>query len=464
MSNITVGFSTRKDNPNFIEYLKQTSGCKATNVIQKINNGENSLSKVYNEILKESETDIVVLCHDDILFEKNYWGKRILEHFERSSDYGILGVAGTTYMSSNGRWWTIQSEMIGQVYHQHEGKKWLSKYSESFGDKVIESVVVDGLFIAINKKNIKKIFDESVQGFHFYDINFCFQNFLEKVKIGTISNIPITHLSIGMTNDKWEENRQLFAEKYKTFLPVKLKSKYRELKTNPKLPLVSVIIPIYNYGLQFEKTLNSVFNSKYENVEIVIVNDGSTDEYVLNKLNSLESHPNIKIINVENGGPSRARNIGVKNSSGNFILPLDADDQIDSEYISSCVTILKNNKNVSPVYCDTNHVGEIRGPEKRPEWSLDRLRQGPFIVNCSMFHREAFDKCGGYDEELKGWEDYDLWIRMAINGYVGKRIPKFLFTYFHHEKDGTISTIANTNQQELYNKIMEKNFPVYESK
>jgi len=110
------------------------------------------------------------------------------------------------------------------------------------------------------------------------------------------------------------------------------------------------------------------------------------------------------------------------------------------------------------VYCDTNHVGEIMGLEKRPEWSLEQLKQGPFIVNCSMFTKEAFDECDGYDSELKGWEDYDLWIRMALRGYIGKRIPKPLFTYFHHEKDGTVSTEANVNQQELYNKIMLKNF------
>jgi glycosyltransferase involved in cell wall biosynthesis len=261
-----------------------------------------------------------------------------------------------------------------------------------------------------------------------------------------------------MTNEKWEKNRVQFSETYEKNLPVKLPSSYSKLEINSKLPLVSVIIPVHNYGLQFEKTLQSVFNSKYKNLEIIIVNDGSTDDYVLQKLTSLEKNEHLKIIHVENGGPSKARNIGIQSSKGDYILPLDSDDQIDTEYIGFCVSVLKNNPNISPVYCDTNHVGEILGIEKRPEWSLERLKQGPFIVNCSMFHRKAFDDCGGYDETLKGWEDYDLWIRMAIKGYVGKRIPKTLFTYFHHEKDGTISTLANSNQQELYDKIMKKNF------
>jgi glycosyltransferase involved in cell wall biosynthesis len=460
---ITIGFSTRQSNQKFVDNLKDSSGLKDIIIIEKINNGEKSLTKVYNEILNESKTDIVVLCHDDILFEKKYWAKRVLDHFEKNNEYGILGVAGTSYIPSNGVWWTIQSEMIGQVYHQKDGKKWLSEYNKHFGNKIIDTAIVDGLFIVVNKKKIKHFFDEEFNGFHFYDISFCIENFLSGVKIGTISNIPITHLSIGMTNKNWEENRIKFLEKYKNKLPIKLPSLYPNNKINKKIPLVSIIIPIYNYGLKLEKTLLSVFNSNYKNIEIIIVDDGSTDEYVINKLNSIQNHSNIKIIKQENSGPSSARNIGIKNSSGDFILPLDGDDEIHPDYIQICVNILKNNKKISPVYCDTNHIGEITGIEKRPEWSFEQLIKGPFIVNCSMFRKEAFEDCGGYDTNLIGWEDYDLWIRMAIKGYKGKRIPKPLFTYFHHEKDGTVSTQANLNKQELYNKIITKNFNKIES-
>lgn len=455
---ITIGYSSKSTKPDFKNYLINTCGLKNCQVIEKVNPGTKSLSQVYNEIINESSNEILILCHDDILFEKSYWGKRILEHFEKNPDYGILGVAGTTYYPSNGMWWEIQGEMVGQVYHQHQGKKWLSEYNKPFGNKIIDTVIVDGLFIAIKKSNIKCNFNESVKGFHFYDTTFCFENFLKNVKIGTISNVPITHLSIGMTNEQWDKNRIEFIEKFKNNLPVKINSPHQINKINNKIPLVSVIIPIYNYGVQFEKTLQSVFDSTYKNFEIVIVDDGSSNEYVKFKLKSLVNHPNIKVITQENSGPSSARNNGVKNSIGQFILPLDADDMIHPDYIQSCINILKNNKNISPVYCDTNHVGEIQGVEQRPEWSMERLTQGPFIVNCSMFSRESFEKCGGYDENLKGWEDYDLWIRMGLNGYIGKRIPKPMFVYFHHEKDGTISTQANINQQELYNKIMSKNF------
>lgn len=215
---ITVGYSTRKHNPEFIEYLKKSSGFKKINVIEKINNGEKSLSQVYNEILNESETEVVVLCHDDIYFDSTSWYHKILKHFEKN-DYGILGVAGTTFMSESGMWWEDRKKMFGIVNHEHGGKKWQSKYSEDLGKKIKQTIIVDGLFMAIHKKRIKESFDETVDGFHFYDINFCFPNYLKNVKIGVVTDIRITHKSIGATDQSWENNRLLFSAKYKENLP-----------------------------------------------------------------------------------------------------------------------------------------------------------------------------------------------------------------------------------------------------
>jgi len=218
---ITVGYSTKSPKPEFIQYLIKSSGFKKIKVIEKINTGDKSLSQVYNEILNEADTDIVVLCHDDIYFDSTAWYPKILKHFEKS-DYGILGVAGTKFMPKSGMWWEDRKKMIGIVNHEHEGKKWESKYSESYGNNIEKSIIVDGLFMAVHKKRIKKNFVEDFQGFHFYDVPFCFENFLQGVNVGVISNVRITHKSIGQTNEQWEKNRQLFAQKYETNLPIKL--------------------------------------------------------------------------------------------------------------------------------------------------------------------------------------------------------------------------------------------------
>jgi glycosyltransferase involved in cell wall biosynthesis len=218
---ITVGYSTRESKPEFIEYLKKSSGFKKLEVIEKVNNGEKSLSQVYNEILSEAKTDIVVLCHDDIYFDTSSWYHKLLKHFEKS-DFGIIGMAGTTEMPSSGMWWENRKKMIGIVNHESDGKKWVSKYSDDLNNRIKETVIVDGLFIAISKKRIKHNFVEDFKGFHFYDIPFCFENHIDGVKVGVITNIRITHKSIGQTNQQWEDSKLLFAEKYKENLPCKI--------------------------------------------------------------------------------------------------------------------------------------------------------------------------------------------------------------------------------------------------
>ena len=166
---ITVGFSTREHNQDYIDYIQKTVMYKDVEIIEKVNNGEKSLSQTYNEIIDESSNDIVVLIHDDLEFDTKNWGDKLLKCFNKNPEFSILGLAGTKYLPSSGRWWDVPENMFGIVNHKHEGKKWTSSYSKNLNQSVEETVIVDGLFIAFNKTKIKHKFDESVEGFHFYD-------------------------------------------------------------------------------------------------------------------------------------------------------------------------------------------------------------------------------------------------------------------------------------------------------
>jgi hypothetical protein len=219
---ITIAFSTKSEKPELIEHFKKSSGYeKGVRVIQKINNGEKSLSQVYNEILNETPDDIVIFTHDDIYFDTLAWYSKIVRNFEKN-DYGIIGLAGTSTLPVSGMWWENRRKMCGIVNHESQGKKWESKYSSSLGNEIREVCLVDGVFIAVHKKRIKKNFVEDFQGFHFYDIPFCVENYLQGVKVGVCTNIRITHKSIGQTNQQWEDNRVLFTQKYAEQLPIKV--------------------------------------------------------------------------------------------------------------------------------------------------------------------------------------------------------------------------------------------------
>ena len=227
---ITVVFSTRNDASSHIEHIKKSGGVgKNIEVIQYINNGEYSLTQLYNKGLKEATNDIVVFCHDDIILTKNGWARKLIKQFQKNEEYGIIGVAGSNYLSDTGRWWDTFPTMYGQVRHQSEGKEWDSKYSRSLGNKLTQTLNVDGLFFAVHKNRIKKGFDEDIKGFHFYEIDFCISNHLEGVKVGVTYEIKITHKSIGQTNEEWEKNRIQFVEKYKDYLPLQIK--YPDIQT-----------------------------------------------------------------------------------------------------------------------------------------------------------------------------------------------------------------------------------------
>tara|TARA_R110000823_G_scaffold313485_1_gene441209 strand:+ start:1166 stop:2815 length:1650 start_codon:yes stop_codon:yes gene_type:complete len=238
----SIVFSTRKIDQYYIELLKTTSGVKDVEVIAFENSDGQSLTKLYNEGLIKTKNDIVLFCHDDLKFDTRNWGRKLLNHFKRSSEYGIIGVAGTRYLASTGRWWEDFSKMHGAVYHEDNGKRWLTRYSKDIGNGLDDVVLVDGLFFAVNKKLLKNKFNREVEGFHFYDVDFCFSNYLEGVKIGVCTDIKLTHLSIGKTNDEWEENRKVFAEKHKENLPTRIK---KVLRKNEKL---NILIGCLNFN------------------------------------------------------------------------------------------------------------------------------------------------------------------------------------------------------------------------
>jgi len=287
---ITIGFSTREINPDFITHIKNTCGPKNIEVIPFENKGTHSLSEAYNIILEQSSNDIVVLCHDDIEIETKSWGYKLKTLFDKNPEHGIIGLAGSKYMPESARWWEVPQSMYGIVNHKHEGKKWESKYSKDLKNNLEDVIIVDGLFIALDKTKIKKSFDETIDGFHFYDIGFCFNNFIEEVKIGVTTKIRVTHLSIGETNEQWEENRKIFAEKNKSFLPLNI-SNSDDLST-------FIMVHDQNIILEYEN------NQKYKNIpNLKYVFLGNRDIDKINNLDNviiardlphnLEQYPNI---------------------------------------------------------------------------------------------------------------------------------------------------------------------------
>jgi len=220
---IIVVFSSHlggEENDKFIKHINNTIGVKHEVVCYE-NYNEFSLTEIYNKALNKysEENTIMVFCHPDILFRTKNWGKILLTNFN-NSNFDVIGVAGTTFLN-NGVWWTDRTKMVGIVDHTDGFREWSSEYSSERKGVIIPTVLIDGLFMAVNPEKLQHHFDEDFKGFHFYDLSFCVPNYLDGCNIGVTTDIRILHKSIGVTNEKWEENRNLFVKKYIDDLPIK---------------------------------------------------------------------------------------------------------------------------------------------------------------------------------------------------------------------------------------------------
>lgn len=218
---ITVVYCTRKIVPEFIEMIHLNVGLEDVQVIPFENNGERSLSQVYNEGMRLARYPIICFIHDDITFDTPNWGRKLLRNFRDYPDFGIIGVAGTTHLM-DGKWWTDRKAMKGIVNHSDGYKRWVSRFSVDQEERIHDVIILDGVFMAIDKRKIKHLWDESFQGFHFYDLAFTFTNFLDGVRVGVMTNIRITHRSVGKTNAAWEANKIKFERMFEDSLPVQL--------------------------------------------------------------------------------------------------------------------------------------------------------------------------------------------------------------------------------------------------
>lgn len=185
-------------------------------------------------------------------------------------------------------------------------------------------------------------------------------------------------------------------------------------------PLVSVIIPAYNSAWCISTALDSVLAQSYKNLEIIVVNDGSTDE-TGHKLASYGD--SIQVINQENGGMSNARNAGIKAANGDYIAFLDADDWWMSEKLERQIELMQKQPELG--FCST--AARVQNPEGEliTVWYCrhfgDSMLKTLFSHNaavaggCSavLVRRNLLDQTGLFDEKLKGFEDPDLWIRLA---------------------------------------------------
>ena len=225
-------------------------------------------------------------------------------------------------------------------------------------------------------------------------------------------------------------------------------------------PLISVIVPCFNSGRTIKRTILSISKQTWFKKEIIIVNDGSTDQFTINTLKDLKDQKIVKLINQENKGLASARNQGVNESSGSFLFFLDADDWIEPNGLEIMCLHLMRNKKFVYVFPDIHLEGKRRGFIKKEFNFFEQLflNQIPY---CIFISKENFKNYGIYDENMKlGYEDWDLNIKLGINKIFGKRLPLPLFHY-DVQNTGMLLSKSINNHIKIWKSIKTKNSRVY---
>lgn len=215
---------------------------------------------------------------------------------------------------------------------------------------------------------------------------------------------------------------------------------------------VSIIIACYNQAQYLADAVESVLDQHYEmsGTEIIVINDGSSDD-----TKEVASLYPVRLINQENRGLPAARNIGIKESTGNLILPLDADDRLHPDFLNKTVPIINESPQTGVVHVHRQHFGLIQSIKYSPEFSIERLKVKCPLNYCSLYRKEVWESCKGYDERfVLGYEDWDFWFGAAKMGWNFQLVDEVLFYYRKHGY--SMSDRAKENHKFLYGMIIDK--------
>lgn len=221
--------------------------------------------------------------------------------------------------------------------------------------------------------------------------------------------------------------------------------------------LLSIVVPYYNLGKCIDDTIASVLNSTYKNIEIIIVNDGSTDPESNKKLDAYRRKDKITVIDKPNTGLANTRNFGAEKAKGEFLAFLDADDKVAKTYYERAIRILIHYSNVHFVGAWTKYFENSKSiwPTFNPEPPL-LLVHNTINSSALVYKKDAFLMAGKNDEAFKiGLEDYESVINLKANGYNGVAIPEILF-YYRVRKNSMIKNVDKTVRSSYYQKIAEK--------
>jgi hypothetical protein len=222
------------------------------------------------------------------------------------------------------------------------------------------------------------------------------------------------------------------------------------------LPRISVLMPCFNHGSFIAESIQSVLDQTFHDVEIIVVDDGSTDAMTREVLSTLTT-PRTRVLRTENQGLPAARNYAARHAAGTVFCALDADDKLASTWFEKALGVLDQRPDLMFV----SHWLETFGDEHwtwTPErCDLPSLLARNAVNGAALVRRTAFEAVGGYDETMRaGCEDWDFWLRLVERGLAGTIIPEVLFYYRRREDSMSRQMLEKTRYRQPLEALVDK--------
>lgn len=196
-----------------------------------------------------------------------------------------------------------------------------------------------------------------------------------------------------------------------------------------------MVIPCFNHGEFLLEAVRSVGDARRDDIELIVVDDGSTDERTHKEVDALSAR-GISVIRQQNKGVGAARNAGILASHGQYIFPLDADDRMRSGWIDRGMAILDSDSKVGVVYGDAQFFGKSAELCQVGPFDANRLLFWNMIHDSALYRRAVWEQNGGYDGTMpvQGFEDWDFWLSALEHGWQFAYVPEVFFEYRRAEE------------------------------
>lgn len=226
--------------------------------------------------------------------------------------------------------------------------------------------------------------------------------------------------------------------------------------------LASIVVPCFNYGRFVGEAVESALRQTVSSLEVIVVDDGSTEPDTHDALAKLERVPRVRVVRQDNAGLPSARNAGIALARGEYICCLDADDTLEPTYVEMAIVIMETDRSIGFAYSWAQLFGDERRVWQTRDFDIEEALRDNHTSVAAVFRRDDWIAAGGYRPDMRqGYEDWEFWLRLSALGRRGRVLRTPLFNHRRHGR--TMTHDAHAKRQSIITSMRARNRWIFDS-